>query len=171
MADFDEAIRLAPTDAEAYYCRGTAYFDQHQPDRAIADYNEAIRLDRIAHFEVRVVMSLAERGRAWNSKGEYDKALVNLDEAIRLDPRQAMALDRGAWIRATCPDAMVRDGRRAVEVATRACERAGWKRADYLDTLAAAMPRPASSTPPSIGRPGPTRWIASHGTRRMATPG
>ncbi len=43
-----------------------------------------------------------------------------------------------AWIWATCPDSRYRDGKQAVESATRACELTGWKSPDELDTLAAA---------------------------------
>lgn len=43
-----------------------------------------------------------------------------------------------AWLLATCPDAIVRDGRRAVELARQACESTDWANPSYLDTLAAA---------------------------------
>ena len=39
---------------------------------------------------------------------------------------------------ATCPDAKYRDGKKAIESATKACELTEWKDADHLDTLAAA---------------------------------
>jgi hypothetical protein len=41
-------------------------------------------------------------------------------------------------ILAACPEAKCRDGKKAVEAATRACELTEWKKADCLDTLAAA---------------------------------
>ena len=43
-----------------------------------------------------------------------------------------------AWIWANCPDANLRDGRRAVKSATKACELTEWKVALHLATLAAA---------------------------------
>jgi hypothetical protein len=39
---------------------------------------------------------------------------------------------------ATAPESRLRDGRRAVEAATRACELTGWKHAPFVDTCAAA---------------------------------
>ena len=42
------------------------------------------------------------------------------------------------WLRATFPDAKYRDGKQAVEYATKACELADWKNAEWLGTLAAA---------------------------------
>ncbi len=43
-----------------------------------------------------------------------------------------------AWTWATCPDAKFRDGRKAVESATKACELTDWNEAGLIDTLAAA---------------------------------
>lgn len=39
---------------------------------------------------------------------------------------------------ATCSDEKVRDGKRAVDLATKACELEKWKEPNCLDTLAAA---------------------------------
>ena len=43
LATFSEAIRLNPRAAGAFYERGKAYQDKSDYDRAITDYNEAIR--------------------------------------------------------------------------------------------------------------------------------
>src|SRR5205823_551843 len=75
---------------------------------------------------------------AWWAKKEHDKALADYSEAIRLDPKDADAYNNRAWLWATCPEAKFRDGRRAVESATRGCELSGWKGAAYVATLAAA---------------------------------
>lgn len=71
-------------------------------------------------------------------KKQYDKALADLDTAIRLGPGNAAAYNNRAWLWATCPDARYRDGTKAVESATRACELSDWKQANQLDTLAAS---------------------------------
>jgi tetratricopeptide (TPR) repeat protein len=39
---------------------------------------------------------------------------------------------------ATCPDPSLRDGKRAVQLATKACELADWEDANDLENLAAA---------------------------------
>jgi len=44
IAAYTEAIRLNPQFADAYYCRGMAYYEQGDMDRAVADYSEATRL-------------------------------------------------------------------------------------------------------------------------------
>ena len=45
VADCNEAIRLDPEDAKAYYNRGVVYGEIGDTDRVIADCTEAIRLD------------------------------------------------------------------------------------------------------------------------------
>ena len=49
------------------------------------------------------------------------------------------ALNGRAWLRATCPDETYRDGAKAIEDATKACELTGWNDLYCLDTLAAAF--------------------------------
>src|SRR5437016_4582835 len=41
---FDEALRLEPKNADAYYRRGEAYRGKRNFDKAIADYTQAIQL-------------------------------------------------------------------------------------------------------------------------------
>lgn len=47
-------------------------------------------------------------------------------------------MNRFAWIFATSPNGTVRDGKRAVELATKACELTEHKDPNLIDTLAAA---------------------------------
>ena len=78
------------------------------------------------------------RGIIWKSKGELDNALKDYTEAIRHDPKYAEAYSRIAWLRATCPDEKYRDGKQAVDYATKVCEMTAWKLWIGLGTLAAA---------------------------------
>jgi Flp pilus assembly protein TadD len=68
----------------------------------------------------------------------YHQSIVDLSEACRLDPHNALFLNNLAWLLATCPDADTRDGTRAVEIATKACQLTSWQNAADVDTLAAA---------------------------------
>lgn len=74
----------------------------------------------------------------WLSRRDYRRALDAFDEEIRRLPGLWDAHYHRAWILATCPDPRIRDGRAAVQAATRACELTKWRRAQTLDTLAAA---------------------------------
>jgi tetratricopeptide (TPR) repeat protein len=137
IADFDEIIRLTPNSASAYIDRGVewskdALAGQVAPDRAIADFTRAIELDPKSgdayHF----------RARAFDRKHEYAKAMRDWSEYARLEESDPSAQSRYARRLATSKDASVRDGKRAVQVATRACELSKWKDVDCVDTLAAA---------------------------------
>jgi tetratricopeptide (TPR) repeat protein len=132
IADYTEASRLDPKRALLFVNRGKAWEAKREYDRAIADFTEAIRLDPMQ------ATPFNNRGVAWQAKGEYDRAIADYTEASRLDPNQATPFNNRAWLWATCPEAKYRDGQRAVESATRACELSGWKDAYNLETLAAA---------------------------------
>jgi tetratricopeptide (TPR) repeat protein len=132
LADYGEAIRLDPTFASAFFNRGTLWGRRRDHDKALADYDEAIRLDS------KKTLAFIARGNTRVLKRQYDKALADYDEATRLDPKHAIPFNNRAWIWATCPDAMCRDGKRARESATRACELTRWQDAYSVGTLAAA---------------------------------
>ena len=132
IADYSEAIRLDPKYTSPYLGRAIAWWCKLEYEKAIADYGEAIRLDP------KNTLSYLGRALAWADKGEYDKAIAGCSEAIRIDPKLSDAYMLRAWIWATCPDARVRDGNKAVESATKACELEGWKEEHHIDTLAAA---------------------------------
>jgi tetratricopeptide (TPR) repeat protein len=77
-------------------------------------------------------------GQVLEHQGQYAEAEQAYLGAIKAQPAWVPACDSLARLLATCPDDKVRDGKRAVEYATTACERSGWKAPFCLDTLAAA---------------------------------
>lgn len=91
LADYDEAIRVAPDFAPAFASRGFVHlFARPQLDRAIGDFSEAIRIDptlaNVFYF----------RGVAWSGKGDWDRAIADFDQAIRMRPDFSIAYrDRG----------------------------------------------------------------------------
>ena len=70
----------------AYTNRGWAYDALGQLQRAIEDYDEAIRLK-----PEKASLAYANRGLAYANLGQLQRAIKDFDEAIRLDPRQAQA--------------------------------------------------------------------------------
>ncbi len=71
--------------ALAYKNRGNAYLGQGDDDRAMIDYNEAIRLDP------KFALAYNDRGSVYIDKEDPDHAIVEFDEAIRLDPKLVLA--------------------------------------------------------------------------------
>jgi tetratricopeptide (TPR) repeat protein len=76
--------------ASAYNSRGIAYFSKGENDRAMRDFDEAIRL------KPKSPVLLYNRGFAYYSKGDYDRAIQDYDEAIGIFPKYLLAInDRG----------------------------------------------------------------------------
>jgi tetratricopeptide (TPR) repeat protein len=69
--------------AVAHTNHGTIYLDKQDFDRAIADYDQAIKLDP------KSARSFNDRGRAYDRKLQYDRAVADYDQAIALDPNYA----------------------------------------------------------------------------------
>ena len=93
ISKFEEAMRLDPEYARAFYYRGFVRHGKHDLDRAIADYSEAIDLDP------QLVDVFLNRGSARGGKGDFDGAIVDYDEAIRLNPENALALTNRGFAR------------------------------------------------------------------------
>ena len=132
IADCNRAIVIDPNDAKAYINRGNAWNGKHEYEKALADSNRAIVIDpnnAKAHNN---------RGMAWGGKHEYGKAIADFNRAIVLDPDDFDAYTSLAWLRATCPDARYRDGKKAFESASKAYQLDGGKDFNCIDTLAAA---------------------------------
>ena len=83
-------------------------------------------------------VTLRYLGKAQAGAGQLKEARQSYEEAVQAGPKSAEAHNALAWLLATCWEDSVRDGKRAVEVATKLCELTAWKDSNALDTLAAA---------------------------------
>ena len=124
VADYSDAIRLSPDDGDAYNNRGIAHQKKGELDEAIADLNVSLRLNPKSSEAYNT------RGNAYNDRHDYAKAAADFNAAIGLDPRYATACNNLAWLLAVCPDAGFRNGTKAVEYGTKACELTDWKNPD-----------------------------------------
>ena len=166
VIQFRKALEIAPDDADTYYNLGVALVRMGRPDEArgcfqkviefkpdsVGAYNnlglvlftqgkfaEAIKAYRRtlelkpnyadAHFML---------GCALRSQREFEAAKEQFQEVLKMEPGHEMAQNGLAWLLATCPEASLRDGARAVELAREAEQLSGGKQAEVLDTLAAA---------------------------------
>jgi len=132
IADFNEAIRLNPKEWSTFLARATVYENVEKFDKAIADYDRVIRITPKNSNEY------VARGSAYFQKGNYQEALSDFRKALQLFPNNNNALTYLALLRATCPEAPLRDGKEAIRMSMRACELSKWKEPVAISTLAVA---------------------------------
>jgi tetratricopeptide (TPR) repeat protein len=132
LEDFDAAVKADPKNARAWQLRGSAHAERGEKDAALKDFKEAIGVDPNdpATYLYRSHLYLVE--------SEPESALQDLEEVMKRAPNFPGAANDYAWTLATNPKDAVRNGRKAVEYATKACHETDYKHAPTVDTLAAA---------------------------------
>jgi len=111
ISDYDEAIRLDPDYADAYYNRCVAYNRQRKYDRALPDCSKAIALGPSADDDALNATGqekltndrsmsdyFAQRGICYHGKHELDRAIADYSEALRLYPSNVTALSNRARV-------------------------------------------------------------------------
>jgi tetratricopeptide (TPR) repeat protein len=108
------------------------YLLNNDTREAISQYTQVLDLDA-EHF-----LALRGRGDAYLNLGDHAAAVEDFDRALDVEPEDSALLNNFAWVLATSPDDNIRDGKRAIELATKACELTDYERPHILSTLAAA---------------------------------
>ena len=129
---YQNALQLKSDNAETHFNLAVALVSTGRLDEAIEHYQRALALlPDLAPVHFRYGQALQAQRHFAAARAEYEKTLV-------LDPRHVLAHLNLTWVLATCPDASLRDGNRAVELALQAQAIAGGESPQLLDTLAAA---------------------------------
>ncbi len=168
LTSFDMVLQLNPGFADAYFNRGEILFRTNQFERAIADQSKVIELkpEDSAAFSARA-HSLYAIGKSEEALADYAKAMELSPEsseaateyadtcqalgqwkaaataykrAMELDGQNVRTLQNAAWMMATCPDDIYRNGDFALETVQRAVQLASAPSSVHvLDVLAAAQ--------------------------------
>jgi TPR repeat protein len=104
------------------------------------DYRKAVELYQQAADQGSAIGQAYLASAYADGKGlprDYRKAVDLFHRALDQGPHPNVFNDF-AWFLATRPDASQRNGKQAVECATKACELTEWKSANFITTLAAA---------------------------------
>jgi Flp pilus assembly protein TadD len=167
VALFEHNVAVTPENASAHYTLGLGLEHAGDTNRALVCYRVATAIfpgdieahRNLAHLlcqqgywtaaekECDTLLALNPNDSASHLSlaqvaghlGRADEAVFHLNEALRLNPDFVEAMNNLAWMLATSPEANLRNGARAVELAKRACELTHYKKTICIGTLAAAQ--------------------------------
>lgn len=131
-ANLEKLLPLAPNQTKLLEPLATFYLVGGQPRKSIATFTKIIEL------EPKNYRALRFRGDANLNIGKHAEAVADFDAALALNGEDEGLLNNFAWVLATSPDDKVRDGKRSIELATKAAELTSHNTPHILSTLAAA---------------------------------
>jgi len=131
IADYEMVLRLKSDDPQALTGIGHSQLALGKTALALSDYQAVAKLQP---GNPNVYVNL---GDAFQELGKWKSAQENFDKAISLKPT-GVALQRSAWLKATCPDKSFSNPEQAIQLANQAIELNGDSHVN-LDTLAAAQ--------------------------------
>jgi tetratricopeptide (TPR) repeat protein len=131
-AHLRKSLELNPEQAPVHSSLGVALLELGQPEESLAHLQKAVEIDpndSDAHYNL---------GNTLLQTGPVSEAVIEYERALKVDPKDTQALNNLAWVLATWPDALIRDGAKAVELAERADSLTEHRSAVISGTLGAA---------------------------------
>jgi protein O-mannosyl-transferase len=167
IAHYEQAVQIDPDYAPAHVNLGSALLQKGNTDDALLHFQRALQIDpdnapahvnlggillqrgkvddAITHFQkaLQIKPGFAEAhsslGNAFRQKGKVQEAITQFQQSLQLEPDDPEVQNNLAWLLATCADASLRDGGKALQLAQRANALAGGRNPAILRTLAAAF--------------------------------
>ncbi len=130
-SDLKLARKLEPTDQSAALQLAAVYVVEGKTADALQLYAEILQADP------KDWMAYRGRGDLYLTSGQHREAVEDLEKALAINGEDSGVLNNLAWVLATSPDESLRNGKRAIELATKACEVTEYKQPHILSTLAA----------------------------------
>ena len=131
IAEYKTAIELRPNHANAHYNLGNALVNKGEIDAAVTEFVTATTLQPdLVEGHVHLADIMTQRGNWREAISQYDRVLES-------QPNDPGTCNNLAWILASCPEASLRNGGRAVELAQRAGRFGDKESSVIVHTLAA----------------------------------
>ena len=132
IVHLERLVEVAPSQLQLLSQLGTFYIIDGQPRKAIDV------LSRVLEQEPDNFRALRFRADSYLNIGQHAEAIADFERAHALSDDDESLLNNFAWVLATSPDDELRDGDRAVKLATQAAEATNYETPHVLSTLAAA---------------------------------
>jgi tetratricopeptide (TPR) repeat protein len=132
IQDLQKILRADPTNVDLQMQLAALYTADERPRKAIQVLSGIVAADE-GNWR-----ALRSRGDALLSVGKHTEAIEDYNSALKLAPENDGILNNLAWVLSTSPKDEVRDGKRAIELATKACEVTNYEMPHIISTLAAA---------------------------------
>jgi tetratricopeptide (TPR) repeat protein len=132
IAHLEKLLKTAPGNEQLLDRLSAFYLIDNQPKKAIDSASQIISHDP-DNFD-----ALRLRADAYLSIGDHAEAITDFDKALAQKDDDEGLLNNLAWVLATSPDDKLRDGAKALKLATKAAEASGYETPHILSTLAAA---------------------------------
>ena len=130
---FSGVLARHPKNFQALYGLGGFLSDTGRTDEAL------LLLERALIIEPNSPETLGKMGDIFDSMGQYSDAVKYYETGLAAHPDHVGLLNNFAWLLAACPNSKIRDGKRASQLAMRACELTQYSKPVFLGTLAAAQ--------------------------------
>ena len=133
VAHYQQALQIKPDLAEAHMNLGNIFFQQGRMREATAHYQQAL--------QIKPDLAEAHRnlGNIFGQQGRMEEAITHYQQALQIQPDDPEVQNNLAWLLATCAEAPLRNGAKAVELARRANSLTGGENPVIFRTLAAAF--------------------------------
>ncbi|MDA1052827.1 MAG: tetratricopeptide repeat protein [Planctomycetota bacterium] len=132
IADLQNILRADPANVGLQRQLASLYAADERPRKAIQVLTGILAADE-NNWEV-----LSSRAGVLLSIGKHAEAIEDYNAALKLAPEEDGILNNLAWVLSTSPKDELRDGKRAIELATKACEVTNYEMPHIISTLAAA---------------------------------
>jgi len=132
ITQYQKAAQIKPDYALACNNLGTVLQQTGKVDEAITQYQKAVQI------EPDFASAHSNLGNALVQKGRVNEAIPQYEKALQLTPDDPAIENNLAWVLATCPEASLRNGGKALELGRQASLLTGGENPVILHTLAAA---------------------------------